>query len=400
MNWLVDSLIQYDSRIITMGNNIRRVSEVIIVVAFVAILFSVSAAAQTEKIKVRAIKNPKPNLIEMVQYKLVKEQTLDEDIGNGEYLFRPGSLALDSFGNLYVYDALQYKIYKFNKNLELVKSFGKRGQGPGEFMGRGFSGDCLIRVGVDGKLYAHNRGAKKLVVLTLDLEFVRDVRFKDPKFLDVLNAPVVDSNGTIIIPAINNNDINLYGYGETPVVLSKITGLETAFTFLFLKPNPSIYTKNLNFLLWDTAVTKKSKVLFYLKSPSKLYVYSKDTKIKSFPILPEDALKNYEQLLREELDKLGNNPESPTYWTMFNRIFVDEENEDRFYLQYSINKDESKVSLYEFDLNGYLKNIYYFKPEKEEHGYTLFQAKKDSRFYGISFIDGEFLLTIFKKGGI
>lgn len=92
-----------------------------------------------------AIKNPKPNMVEKNYVALKKIKTLGVDLGNGEYLFQPFSLAADK-DSIYVYDLLQAKIFKFDLDLKFVKkSFGKVGTRPGEFGGTGKSYPVFIQ---------------------------------------------------------------------------------------------------------------------------------------------------------------------------------------------------------------------------------------------------------------
>ncbi len=55
-----------------------------------------------------------------------------EEIG-GVVLSYPGSVARDSMGNIFVTDGKTYKVYKINTKGKLLKSFMKKGEGPGEF---------------------------------------------------------------------------------------------------------------------------------------------------------------------------------------------------------------------------------------------------------------------------
>ncbi len=43
------------------------------------------------------------------------------------------SMSVDSLGNLFIIDGMKRKILKFDTKLKYISSFGKQGQGPGEF---------------------------------------------------------------------------------------------------------------------------------------------------------------------------------------------------------------------------------------------------------------------------
>ncbi len=56
------------------------------------------------------------------------------DVGNENVIFgKISSLAQDREGNLYVADIKNYKVFKFSPDGKLLLSFGKKGEGPGDF---------------------------------------------------------------------------------------------------------------------------------------------------------------------------------------------------------------------------------------------------------------------------
>ena len=55
--------------------------------------------------------------------------------GNSQYMFHnPNAVAVDSQGNIYVLDAGNFRIQKFDENGKYLLSIGRKGQGPGEFL--------------------------------------------------------------------------------------------------------------------------------------------------------------------------------------------------------------------------------------------------------------------------
>jgi len=62
--------------------------------------------------------------------------TLKENPDNEDsYLFRPGSFTMDEDGYFYVIDGGNYRIAVFDSEGNYVRSFGRKGEGPGEFLG-------------------------------------------------------------------------------------------------------------------------------------------------------------------------------------------------------------------------------------------------------------------------
>ena len=58
----------------------------------------------------------------------------DVDTADENFAFaRPGDLVEDRAGNIYIADAGQYRIQKFDRDGKFLATFGRKGQGPGEF---------------------------------------------------------------------------------------------------------------------------------------------------------------------------------------------------------------------------------------------------------------------------
>ncbi|MFC1564469.1 6-bladed beta-propeller [candidate division KSB1 bacterium] len=66
--------------------------------------------------------------LEFVQ-KIGELETEDENY----QLYQPQDVALDSEGNVYILDKGNFRIQKYDRNGKFILSFGKKGQGPGEF---------------------------------------------------------------------------------------------------------------------------------------------------------------------------------------------------------------------------------------------------------------------------
>ena len=77
-------------------------------------------------------------------------------------------LCIDKNNNIYVADSKLHTIFKFNKNREYITSFGKEGQGPGEFTGR-----LRISAGNDGNIYVSDHGNNRFCAFSLNGELIR-----------------------------------------------------------------------------------------------------------------------------------------------------------------------------------------------------------------------------------
>jgi len=123
---------------------------------------------------VTVIRNPKtPVPPSGSQSKLI----LKEDLGIGKdtkkenYWFSYlNSLAVDDSGNIYTLDPKEIKIRVFDSNGKLLRTFGRQGQGPGEFRGPGW-----MNVMPDGDLIVFDVLSRRFTYLTLDGKFLKTV---------------------------------------------------------------------------------------------------------------------------------------------------------------------------------------------------------------------------------
>jgi hypothetical protein len=80
------------------------------------------------------IKNPKEPIYSENAVSLEEELSIGEAEGRKEYMFsQVGNIAVDDEENIYVLDGKESHIKIFDKHGEYLRTFGKKGQGPGEF---------------------------------------------------------------------------------------------------------------------------------------------------------------------------------------------------------------------------------------------------------------------------
>ncbi|HLP46859.1 MAG TPA: hypothetical protein VK469_12975 [Candidatus Kapabacteria bacterium] len=309
--------------------------------------------------ELKIIPNPEPNMTENRYIELVEIGTIGEELGNDQYLFSPFSITADKQKNLYIYDNLQAKIFKLDKDFKLITSFGKKGNGAGEFKGNSRI-PVYLKMGADGYLYANDLIGFNVISFTTDGKYVNEYRYGEKR---KVKQPIVDVKGNIHIFTINADDIIRFNNQQEKPLLTICTGAE-AFSFLLAKPayleniKAADYRFNLISAMLELPLyvnTVSGKLLVYFPNSSALYVADQGRITYQTYLWPKDALENYKKLLPQEMRKSNK-----IIKTMFFELFPDNE-EDAFYLQLGHNEEKNINALYRFDVKGKLSKVLYVK---------------------------------------
>jgi hypothetical protein len=327
------------------------------------------------------IKDPKPNIIETEKHyiKLERVKIVSEDLGNGEYLLQPISLAVsNATKDVFVYDLLQAKIFKLDSQLEKVNaSFGNKGEDVDNFSGDGRGYWVKIRIGRDGQLYAHDLRGGKILAFDQDGKYIRYIKNQE----GAVQKPLVDSSGLLINLTVKDNMIKAYDEKNTPVFSFPCR----ADYFKFLYSTPETYCLNVDYIhgeadLIEAALTVKSRYLLFF-TPSATMVIIEGNKVsKQFQLWPREPLNVYKELISK---KNAKDKKGITYLPLYCPPFADEDRDDVFYIQCTgRNKGKPIIALYQFNDNGQLLKVLYLDVnEKSPH--VTFMAKKDDRYYAI-----------------
>lgn len=125
---------------------------------------------------VKFIHNTGPAWCEESQVKLEFVQKIGElepEDTNYQF-FKPRDVERDDHGNIYILDSGNFRVQKFDKNGKFVTSFGRSGQGPGEF-GRG-GPMCLNITGKE--LWINDPVNRRIVSFSFNGESIRTFRVK------------------------------------------------------------------------------------------------------------------------------------------------------------------------------------------------------------------------------
>ncbi|MFC1565183.1 NHL repeat-containing protein [candidate division KSB1 bacterium] len=128
--------------------------------------------------------------------------TLGQLDGDENYMFyKPADIAADGEGNIYVLDAGNHRVQKFNKDHKYLQTIGREGQGPGEL-----SRPLYLDLDKDGNIYVSDISNARIQVFSPDGNNLKTISVV-PKTLifRLLN------NGQILLrnPYVNMPDVEL-----------------------------------------------------------------------------------------------------------------------------------------------------------------------------------------------
>lgn len=139
---------------------------------------------------VMVVKNPKEPIAGDEAVRLETELALGGAKSEGEYLFSIiNDIAVDDEERIYVLDSKEAHIKIFDKTGKYIKTFGKKGQGPGEM-----SRPSSIEITPQNEIAVNDSSARKIHFFTLEGDFIRAISQADRAFF---SNPKVDEDGNI-----------------------------------------------------------------------------------------------------------------------------------------------------------------------------------------------------------
>ncbi|MCP2519681.1 NHL repeat-containing protein [Candidatus Aminicenantes bacterium AC-335-B20] len=271
---------------------------------------------------------------------LVKIGEIYENFSKEEadYFWHIDDICCDDEGNLYVADAGWNKIFKFDSKGNYITSFGREGQGPGEFLAKPRMYRLAITYGNDGFIYVLDSGNRRITKFSKNGEFKG--QFKPSSFV-YDDSLVVNSRGEIfLISKYGDYVVNVYN--KEFKLLNSILPRKIFYKYKFYK-EPERFSKAINHLKLKKVISKKDHI--FILSNISLRIYHYDEKInlvKKFEIKNKKFEEDYKKGLKESLSK-------GRYRVAFHEFLSDNnENLYLFYFNSSIKKEE----IYIFRKNG------------------------------------------------
>ena len=331
-------------------------------------------------IEIEVIKNPKPTCSEKNIASLVLIKSIS-NIDDKTFFAQPTAMTADANSNIYIYDSLHCKIFKFDKNNKFIISFGGQGANPGTF---GKPGNFVtIGCGKDGNLYTCENMKKRVMVFSVDGKHIKNYKITPWRIFQ----PVVDEKGNFYLPSSSNGmvDVEDLKSNRKTTLLSENEYRRCLFI------NPTYYFSRAeifsNYFNTDIYLLSDSNILIYNRNASTFYLLDKNYRLKRKANLwPENALNSYQKRLLE----FQKDEDFENAWIPFFRpLFIDGDEKNIFYLQ--ARTDEFKVLLYAFDLRGQLVKV--LKIGDDE--LVRFKCKQNNLFYGFGSNND---IKIYKEG--
>lgn len=350
-------------------------------------LFLLSTSLEPTEITV--IKDPKPTFTEKKFVTLERvNQTRDSD-DSDDFLAFPSGMAADHQGNLYVFDTARVKILKFNRQLDFVKSYGRKGRGPGDFAvpARYVSVDLYCN---DVNLYVLNPLYSQLIVMDLDLNYLDEFRLDLEE--DYINSRfAVNKAGHFVLYSPTGTG-NILMLDHEMKLKSKFSFDIKWFEFLFFQPPMCLIENRSNRLKVSLAhdTLRDSRLLVYSFDTSTLLIF-RDNKLEDrFNLYSQKILDQYKPLLKRALKEVSRARKKRKgrvrvpcgYLSPFVNFFVDKDTENSFYLEYR-DVTEKMIYLYQFNLKGKFLKVYRFKEDTMYLNRMEFRIKRNKQFYAL-----------------
>jgi len=351
---------------------------------------------------VKIIKNPVPNCVESHFTELVKCGEVMDNGDSEEFMVRPMSLVADERGHVFAYDAFHAVIFQYDSDLRFVRIFGRRGQGPGEI---GLEKRTPVEICIRGKeIYVPDAINSKILCFNTDGQLVREISMNTRRAF--FYALAVDRSGRIyfrgdresgnrhVVDCYNGHGEYVRGFLEKENLLAGLffkaeiksefqKRIPERFRVSWYLPGPG---SNSSF-----AVTDSDRLLIYSSTSGYFWVFRKGKLYKSGRLWPRDALEDYRIRLEDCIEKGG-------FFPFFSQLFLDEDDPECFFLYYGYFRKGSRMYLYQFDLSGELRRVYFIHDPQRR--FTWIRFKRHQKFYAVTRnAEEDLTVTVFQKKG-
>ncbi len=342
----------------------------------VGIFFMMLLAIALPGKEFNVIKNPKPTHIEKNFVKLKKVKEISPDINDKYFMAKPISLAVARDGSFFVFDYLVRKIFKFTKDGQFVKTFGKTGRGPGEFGNK--PDQNWLYCGSDGFICISSKMNRKIIRYDTNGEFIDEIAIPDVEYSMGSFKPVSLSNDLYFLLECREHRIDVFKRmgNQLKRTYSLLNGIDRDWSIL-------LDVKDQDLLSWRTGqmidvqydFSNEDLLVVYLAKTSTVCIYQKEKLLKKYNLWPSEALDNYRIRINRRKDRLKENDIFIVY--MFHTFFIDKDDPSFFFIKGPKFSEEMGHRTYRFSIEGDLDKILVTDSP------VAFYAKKNGFYYGI-----------------
>jgi len=292
---------------------------------------------------VTVVKNPKEPIYSGDVFSLEEELSIGEAEGRKEYMFNRIAIAIDDDENIYVLDSKEVEIRVFDKEGKYLRSFVKRGQGPGE-MQRPLLPSFQITP--QNEILVHDYRTLRIIFYSLQGNYLRQISFATIR--GVIDSLKIDSKGNFIVCLLYTPVSEISQ--EFKIFNSKLSPIISLKTFKGEPYQPDVirpFRPDISFVL-----SQDDNIIWGATNKYEFYVIDSDTKvikkiIKEYD--PVEITKQYKERSEERYRSLGRDYKIhfPKHFPAFSDVFLD--NEKRLFIQ-TYERVEDKEQYYYFDV--------------------------------------------------
>jgi hypothetical protein len=233
-------------------------------------------------------------------------------------------LCCDDEDNLFVADSGLNKIFKFNANYQYVDSFGRSGQGPGEFLGSPRGGRNLkISFGNDRKIYVTDSGNRRLSIFSSEGNLINQHSIPSETY----DTAAVNSKGDIYF--LSKSGINMLDCFNSNFEF-KASFLDAKFHLIFPIEKPAPYILNAGLRIASDyelikLISRNDNLIVISNYSLQVFVFDKNNKIiNEFKIEESEFLKDFKKRIEEIKleEKMSNNRSSKSNSKLMHSQFI------------------------------------------------------------------------------
>jgi hypothetical protein len=329
---------------------------------------------------VKAVKNPDKPLFGELIFDLKEDLIIGNEEDKNYMFYQARDIKIDSQGNIYVLDAGNHRLQKFDTNGNYLQTIGRKGQGPGEFA-------SIYNMLFDNKNNLYIRGRRIIHIFNDRGEFIRNVAFPisihnfavctEGNFIvsgfvtsekgQNYGVLVVDSTGKIIKNISEFPGIDIFQRGKSMFFLSHAYSPMLCFAPISNKGVIFGYSPEYKLCF----INQKEDIFLIIKKDESPHPISRGEKDKIIDERHEDTGRNGRKWPKDIIEEAAN---FSKYRPFFNRILTD--NKGRIYVK-KVKSVLDKSKETEFDIfsnDGYYlyKTSFSFTPNNITNGYLYY----------------------------